>query len=73
MNTCPNLSDASIISFANGLNDQTTGKAFSCHNTVKAKLDIIVGVVNNGVFVADPNGTIILRDFITNTKGWSIA
>ncbi len=67
------LTNASLISIANGLKSNVTGKTLTLHSTAKAKLSTITGTVTSGVFTADASGIVTLQNFILNTKGWSIA
>lgn len=76
----PSLSDNSLISAANGMSE-TTAKTFATSNSQKKRLNVIVGVVTEKgevgseyhFFTEDANGTVTLMDFITNTKGWTVA
>lgn len=78
--SCPALSDDSIVSIANGL-VAVSGFTITFHATVKAKLSTIMGTVSqvtkDGVtydfFTASASGTVSLMDFITTTKGWTVA
>ena len=85
LSSCANLVDATITSIANGLNASSVN-TLTLHATPKAKLSAIVGNVtqktHNDItdeeetfdfFTADENGTVTLMDFITNTKGWTVA
>lgn len=69
----PPFSDASIISLANGL--QAGAGTITVGAKIKARIESnkIIGNVNDGVFVADENGTVTIADFITNIKGWTVA
>lgn len=73
------LSDASLVSIANGLNESVSGQSLTLHATPKAKLSTIMGTVTMDstntfhIFTADGSGTTSLADFIVNTKGWAIA
>ena len=67
----PNLSDATLVSAANAL---TVGSyTLTLHATASARCAEIVGTVSDGVFTADSGGTMTLTEFITTTKGWSLA
>lgn len=74
------LSDETIISIANAL-QAASGLVLTLHATPKARCSTIMGrseqVTVDGVtysrFVADSSGTLSLADFITNTKGWTLA
>ena len=76
------LIDASLVSFANALKDGVTGQTFTILNaTTKARCSTLMGTVSqvteDGVtynfFTQNDDGTVSLADFITNTKGWSLA
>lgn len=73
INTSPLLSDASLISVANGLNGSVTGQSITLHGTPKARCSAIMGVNSSGTFVASDSGTLSLADFITTAKGWTLA
>jgi hypothetical protein len=66
------LSDETIISIANGLNPLVTDQSLYLANVNKAKLSTILGNNDNGTFIADPNGSMTLMDFITTVKGWTV-
>ena len=67
----PVLSDATLISVANAL---TVGSyTLTLHATAAARCAEITGTVSDGVFTADSGGTTTLTEFITTTKGWSLA
>lgn len=67
----PNLSDATLVSAANAL---TVGSyTLTLHATASARCAEITGTVSDGVFTADSGGTTTLTEFITTTKGWSLA
>lgn len=67
----PVLSDATLVSVANAL---TVGSyTLTLHATASARCAEIVGTVSDGVFTADSGGTTTLTEFITTTKGWSLA
>ena len=69
---CAALSDASLISIANALQDTYTG-TITFHATPKARLASIMGTVatSNGlsIFTEAAGGTVSLSDFLTVTKG----
>lgn len=73
------LTDNSIVSIANGLSESVSGQTLTLHADIKTKLSTIFGTVtlddtqSYHVFTADSGGTVTLSEFITNTKGWSIA
>jgi hypothetical protein len=77
----PSLSDASLVSLSNGLQVSEGAAVLNLHATPKAKLSSIYGYtesVTRGTetydrFVADASGSVSLMDFITNTKGWTVA
>ena len=69
----PVLTDESLVSIANGLNPTVSGASLSLHATPKANCSLIVGTVADGVFTQDAGGTVTLTDFITQTKGWTLA
>lgn len=74
------LDDDSLVSVGNGL-DASSPSTLSLHATPKAKLSTVMGTVSQvtddtgtyDFFTADENGTVTLMDFITNTKGWTVA
>lgn len=66
------LSDASLVSIANAMAENTS-KAIDLHADVIARLPNIMGTVSDGTFALDANGTITLQDFIANTKGWTVS
>lgn len=67
----PVLSDATLVSVANAL---TVGSyTLTLHATAAARCAEITGTVSDGVFTADSGGTTTLTEFITTTKGWSLA
>lgn len=78
-NSCSKLTDNSVISIANSL--ISGNYTLTLHATPKAKLSTIMGTVSQvtddtgtyDFFTADENGTVTLLDFITNTKGWTVA
>lgn len=73
------LTDASIVSLANALKAGT--HSIELHSTVKGKLSTIMGTVSQvtddietyDFFTASETGDTSLEDFITLTKGWTIA
>ena len=73
MNNCENISDATLVSIANALDGTATGLTLKIHATPKARCQTLMGTVADGVFTADASGTVTLADFITNTKGWTLA
>ena len=70
---CSSLSDASIISIANGLSGDVSGMSIALPAVIKTRCGQIVGTVSDGLFVQDDTGSLTLTDFITQTKGWTLA
>ena len=70
---CTALSDDSIVSISNGLDGSATGQRISLPNAIKTRCGQIVGTVADGVFTKDTAGSVTLTDFITTTKGWTLA
>ena len=79
---CAAFSDATLISLANALvQGGDSGLILPLHTTQKNKCDEIKGIVSTvtdsdtayDFFTADPAGTVTLTEFITNTKGWTLA
>ena len=66
------LTDTSLINIANAL-PTGASKTLTLHATPKGRLTSIMGTVADGVFTEDASGTVTLMDFITNTKGWTVA
>ena len=69
---CRSLSDASIVSIANALNETVSGLTITFPAAAKERVPLIVGTVTDGVFEIDASGVTTLSDFITNTKGWTV-
>lgn len=67
------LSDVSLVSIANGLNAAAEGNTLTVNSTKKTRCNEILGHISGGTFVIDASGTVTLTDFITNTKGWTLA
>lgn len=65
------LSDASLISIANALNDSVSKRLTGTSST--PNINTIIGNNVDGLFVADASGTMSLADFITTVKGWTLA
>lgn len=65
-------SDDTFVSIANGLDGSVSSKTITVGSAI-ANLNRIIGFVNEGVFIMDSDGSVSLPDFITNTKGWTIA
>ena len=78
---CSAFTDTTLISVANGLKEATTTSTLTLHATPKARLSTIMGYIGTvtrgeltyNKFVANENGDTTLQDFITTTKGWTIA
>lgn len=66
------LSDASLVSIANGLNPSVSGQTVDLKSDRITRCSEIVGAVIDGTFTADENGDMTLADFIVNEKGWSL-
>ena len=74
------LTNDSLVSVANAM-VATSPSTLTINETPKAKLSQITGTVSQKTednvtydfFTADANGAVTLADFITNTKGWTIA
>lgn len=67
----PALSGETLVSAANAL---TVGSyTLTLHATAAARCAEITGTVSDGAFTASSSGTTTLVDFITTTKGWSLA
>ena len=67
------LTDASLVSIANGLSSSASGLSVAFHATPKARCSTLMGTVTSGEFTQNAGGTVSLADFITNTKGWTLA
>lgn len=73
------LTDASVLSICNGLNEAVTGKTLTMPADVKTRMDAMLGTVaidsteTYHIFTQDAQGTVTLTDFVTNTKGWTLA
>lgn len=67
------LSKESVVSIANGLDEEATGQTLTLDGAVKTAYGSVTGTVTDGVFAADPAGPVTLMDFITQTKGWTLA
>lgn len=70
---CTALSDDSIVSISNGLDGSATGQSISLPSAITTRCGQIVGTVSDGLFVQDDTGSLTLTDFITQTKGWTLA
>lgn len=71
--SCKNISDATLVSIANALDGTATGLTLTIHATPKARCQTLMGTVADGLFTIDAGGTVTLADFITQTKGWTLA
>ena len=79
MSPCP-LTESSLVNVANGLKGGEA-KTLTLSSTRKTMCDSIMGTVSSvtvgentyDFFTADPNGTVTLTEFITITKGWTLA
>ena len=67
------LTDASLVMIGNALSTASAGQTLTHASTAKARCSTLMGNNDNGLFVADPNGTMTLADFITTVKGWTLA
>lgn len=67
------LSDASLVSAGNCLINSISGKTMTLYSELKTRCSTLMGNNENGLFVADENGTMSLADFITTVKGWTLA
>lgn len=73
------FTDDTMVSIANGL--QSGAHTITLHTDMKIKCQTIVGTVSQvtdgdvtyDFFTAVANGTVTLENFITQTKGWTIA
>lgn len=76
---CTLLSDESLISIANGLNESVSSISLRLSSGKRSRCSEILGTVSLDstetyhVFTQDAQGTVTLADFITNTKGWTLA
>lgn len=75
------LSEASLISLANGLNEGVSDKTLNVSSTRVTMCGQITGNSDEVTvdettyhrFVADANGSMTLTEFITTVKGWTLA
>lgn len=75
------LIDASLVSLANALKAVSSQTIKLTNATTKAKCSTIMGTVSQvteggetyDFFTQDASGTVTLADFITTTKGWTLA
>lgn len=80
LSASPLLTDASLCQIANAL-CATYTSTLTLHATPKARCQTLMGTVSSvtddtgtyNFFTADANGTVSLADFITTTKGWTLA
>ncbi len=74
-----NLTNASIISIANGLDESKTGQTLTHEVSIVNTMGSIMGnVAMDGtntyhIFTEDAGGNTTLLDFVTITKGWTVA
>ena len=73
INTSPLLSDASLVSIANGLSGSVTGQSITLHATPKTRCSTLMGNNLSGNFEADEQGSMSLETFVTTVKGWTLA
>lgn len=79
--TYASLDNDSLVSLANGLSDTVTSTVTltSANKTTAQSITGTISQVTDAdsntydFFTADANGTVTLMDFITNTKGWTVA
>lgn len=69
---CVSFSLDTLISLANSLSS-TTPSDIQLPNSKRSMTEATYGTVTDGIFTADPSGMTSLADFITTTKGWTIA
>ena len=70
------LTADSLINIANHLKTLSVGdeaQTLSLHATARTLCGNTKGTVTEGEFSKDANGNVYLTDFITNTKGWTLA
>ncbi len=67
------VSNDTLVSIANALDGTAAGQTLTLHADSKAKCQTLMGTVAGGVFTANASGTVTLTDFITTTKGWTLA
>lgn len=70
------LTDDSLVNIGNHLDlitgTQTT-KTLTLSSAMKTRLSAIMGTVADNQFTVVSGGTVSLQDFITNTRGWTVA
>jgi len=71
LNGSSRLTDESLVSVANGL--VSGAYTLTLHATPKARLPSINGTVTDGTFIESDSGETTLLDYITTTKGWTVA
>lgn len=70
------LDNNSLINIANHLKfvlGTEESRTITLPDALKTKLATIMGTVSDGQFSSSSTGDVSLQDFITNTRGWSIA
>lgn len=68
-----NINDATLISIANlCLMNPSDTRTLKLAPIKKTRCSTLIGDNNDGLFVANENGTLSLADFITNIKGWNL-
>ena len=73
------LKDDSIVSICNGLSEAATSQTLTMTSAVKTRMQSMMGTVavpsgkTYHVFTPDENGTVSIYNFVTNTKGWTLA
>lgn len=67
------LSNDSCISIANALNSSSPhALSMEANGPARGTFNSILGINDDGLFVADSQGTITLADFVTTVKGWTM-
>jgi len=67
------LVDESLVSIGNALKIASTSRArIHLSSASKARLNTLIGTVEDGIFTQDDEGAVTLYDFITQTKGWTV-
>jgi len=70
-NTRGVITPESWISLANAFSVESP-KSVALKTNNRIDIAAIIGTNDNGTFVADPNGSMTLMDFITTVKGWTV-
>lgn len=70
--TSNSLTDASLISLCNGFNAEYPNNQPLNNATYLNRTKTIMGKNENGLFIADENGTLSLYDFVSTVKGWTL-